>query len=180
MNMQLNEAANYTAALNFNSTSDWLLDWSLEIGAEGEKIDWSGIYVILEFAVNDPLAAAVIESEREKVIDALEKKRFKLLTELQGLYRENALKIKELEQKRDASSKKWLYTNNIKKLIETLEQKKERIRAKLEKNRQKIDKKEAFFHKKLSKVAIRTELNTYLMRFRKGKSDLIESFFEKI
>lgn len=179
MNMQINEAANYTAALGFNLTNEWLEDWIIKM-ASNKSTDNSGIYVVLEFAVNDPLAAAVIESEREKVIDALEMKRYKLLTEIQELNRENALKIKELEQKRETSSKKWLYTNNIKKLLENLEPKKEKIRAKLEKNRQKIDKKEAFFHKKLSKVTIKTELNTYLMRFRKGKSDLIESFFEKI
>ena len=115
MNMQINEAANYTAALGFNLTNEWLEDWIIKM-ASNKSTDNSGIYVILEFAINDPLAAAVIESEREKVIDALEMKRYKLLTEIQELNRENALKIKELEQKRETSSKKWLYTNNIKKL----------------------------------------------------------------
>ena len=179
--MQVNDAANYTASLNFNLTSDFLLNWILKNGAEsGQNYDNSGIYVILSFTINDSITASVIESEREEKIDSLELKRYKYLTEIQLLNRETAKKIQELRAKAESSPRKWLYLNNIKKIQENLEPKKEVLRAKIEKVRQKIDKWEAFYHKKLANVVLLNELSTSIMRLRKGKIDKIESFFEKI
>lgn len=179
--MQVNDAANYTASLNFNLTSDFLLNWILKNSAEsGQDYDNSGIYVILSFTIDDSITASVIESEREKKLDSLELKRYKYLTEIQLLNRETALKIQKLSAKAESGPRKWLFFNNIKKLQESLEPKKEVLRGKIEKVRQKIDKWEAFYHKKLSNVVLLNELNTSIMRLRKGRVDKIESFFEKI
>ena len=179
MNMQLNDAANYTASLGFNLTNEWLEDWIIKM-ASNKSTDNSGIYVILEFEVQDGISAAVIENEREQKIDALENRRYIILSKIQQLNKETHEKIKVLQQKAENSNKKWLYFNNIKKLNEALEPKKEVLRQKLERNRQKIDKWEKYYHNKLGGLLIEKKLNTFLFRFRNGKSSLVESFFEEI
>ena len=98
MNMQLNDAANYTASLGFNLTNEWLEDWIIKM-ASNKSTDNSGIYVILEFEVQDGISAAVIENEREQKIDALENRRYIILSKIQQLNKETHEKIKVLQQK---------------------------------------------------------------------------------